>query len=281
MSFMSKSNPHSQRTSDIDLPAGDEIMHISDAEEKRVLLPEKKEVHYPVFSTIISIYEHFGLDPDIFISPNLTPQHILDTGRMHVEKLTKIILNIKLSQKEIHLLQNAYEYLSEEDVPEISEYIFVFGAKTPFRPQKAVELYNRGLASKIIFSGKGPFYSNNVETEATQYADIALEAGIPNHALIIEDASITIPDNVRRTLNMMDRLQMPCSSFILVNSPYTQRRGWCSWKKHLPDSVKVHRVNCETGDQFKPTTWYTTEVGLKVILGEFPGLRNTMAFNDA
>ncbi len=274
-------NPHSKRTSDHDLPAGDEIMHISDAEEKRPLPPEREHVHFPDFSTIIPIYEHFGLDPAIFTTEDLTPQHILETGREQVEELTKIILGRKIADGEVEMLNAAYSYLSEEDSPQESDYIYVFGAKTPFRAHKAVELYEQGLARHIILSGKGPFYGTDSISEAEKYASIALDAGVPDENLIIEDASITIPDNVRRTLNMLDAQGMKYGSFILVNSPYTQRRGWCSWKKHLPDGVELYRVNCETGPLFAPEQWYKNETGLKVVFGEFPGLRNTMAFNDA
>lgn len=281
MTTPSGTNPHSKRTSDIDLPAGNEIMHISDAEEKRPLLLEREKVHFPDFSTILPIYRYFDLDSAIFITHDLTPQYILDTGRQQVETLTKLILKTDLSGEILTYLNEAYAYLSEEDSPKKSDYIYVFGAKTPFRIHKAIELYRQGLAPKLILSGKGPFYGDDTETEAERYAALAVQAGILTQNLIIEDASITIPDNVRRTLNMLDSTKTPYASFILVNSPYTQRRGWCSWKKHLPNGIKIYRVNCETGPQFAPNSWYTNESGLKVILGEFIGLRNTMAFNDA
>lgn len=257
-------------------------MHISDAEEKRVLLPERKTVHFPVFEAIKRIYRHYDFDTDIFDTPDLTAQHILDTGSIQTESLVETILGRELSNMEVGLFEDAYAYLAEEDKPEFSDYIYVFGAKTPLRIERAVELYKEGLAPKIIVSGRGPFYGEaTVSTEAERYAALALKAGVPEEALIVEKKSITIPDNVRRTLNMMDARKMPYGSLIIVNSPYVQRRGWCVWKKHTPDRVSIYRVNSGTGERFSSGAWYKNGDGLKVVLGEFVKLRNTMAFNDA
>ncbi len=276
-------NPHTSRQSHVELPAGDEIMHISDAEDTRIMPPERQNVHYPNFGYIKRIYDYFDIDTAIYNTPDLTAEHILDSGGATTDQLVAKLLVLEVLPAElVELLQQAYEYLAEEDQPQPSDYIYVFGAKTPLRAQKAIELYRQHLAPKIIFSGKGPFYGKSEdETEAAKYAAIAEGAGVPTDAMIIEDASITIPDNVRRTLNMMDDQGMSYNSFIIVNSPYTQRRGWCVWKKHTPDSVDIYRVNCPTGPNFAPDIWYKNEDGLKVVLGEFVKLRNTVAFNDA
>lgn len=278
----SSDHPQTNRTSHTQLPAGDEIMHISNAEEKRELLAERQNVHFVDFSSIKVVYEKFGMDTAIFDTPDLTPQFILDTGNSLTNQLVTTLLQKELSNQEVQLLKDCYSYLSEQDEPQASDYIYVFGAKTPLRIEKAIELYQQGLAPKIIVSGRGPFYGNKqTTTEAGIYSAIAQAAGVPRSAIIVEDASITIPDNVRRTLNMMDANSMPYSSFILVNSPYTQRRGWCVWKKHTPEAVKLYRTNCAAGVKFDSDNWYQNEDGLKVVLGEFVKLRNTIAFNDA
>ncbi|MBP9762586.1 YdcF family protein [Patescibacteria group bacterium] len=270
------------RTSHTELPKGDEIMHISDAEEKRALLPEKQAIHFPNFETIKRIYDYYGLDTEIFDKSDLPAQYILDRGGHQIESLVKMILGKEISNEEVKLFKDAYAYLAEEDAPEPSDYIFVFGAKTPLRIEKAIELYKTGFAPKIIVSGRGPFYGEgNASTEAEHYAELALKVGIPQEAVIIEKESITIPDNVRRTLNRMDAQEMSYKSFIIVNSPYAQRRGWCVWKKHTSENVAIHRVNSATGERFASHLWYKNEDGLRVVLGEFIKLRNTIAFNDA
>ena len=65
--------------------------------------------------------------------------------------LSRTIKAGDLSEEDIQVLNATYDYLSEEDIPEKSDLIFVFGSKTPLRIDKAVELYNQGV-SEIIQS---------------------------------------------------------------------------------------------------------------------------------
>ena len=127
----------SRRTSHAQLPAGNEIMHISAAEEKRALLPERVDIHFPDFSGILEVYSHYNLDPSIFTQENLTADYILDTGAKQVEELVGVIMKKDLSRPELSLLKNLYSYLSEADKAREADNIFVFGAKTPITHSKS------------------------------------------------------------------------------------------------------------------------------------------------
>ncbi|MBW4061487.1 YdcF family protein [Candidatus Saccharibacteria bacterium] len=274
--------PNSKRTNHLELPTGSEIMSITNAEEKRSLPRERQLVHFPDFETIRAIYDHFGLDTSLFDERELSASTVLDEGAKQVHALSKLILDNNTNQPCQNLFDAAYDYLAETDKPEAADAIFVFGAPTPARILTAIELYHQGLAPKLIVSGKGPYYGSNESiTEAGKYADIAVHAGIPAHAIIVEAASITIPDNVRRTLNLLDTLQQVYQSIIIVNLPYTQRRGWCVWKKHTPEGTTIYRVNSATVPQYRRGQWSKNIDGLNLILGEFIKLRVQISFNDS
>jgi len=146
---------------------------------------------------------------------------------------------------------------------------------------KAIELFKQGLAPQMVVSGRGPLYDDSkYKAEARLYADAAVEAGIPREAIILEDASITLVDNIRRSLDMLDEAGRRLDSLIIVNSPYTQRRGWCMWRKYLVDEVRICRVNCGTGPDFTAENWYRNEDGLRVVIGEFIKLRNAVTFDS-
>jgi uncharacterized SAM-binding protein YcdF (DUF218 family) len=172
--------------------------------------------------------------------------------------------------------------LAEEDIPEKSDIIFVFGAKTPFRIEKAVELYHQGFGEKIVISGRGPHYEDaQSTTEAELYARIAMQNGVPLSALITEDQSITIPHNVVCALNLLETAGIVYSSLILVNSPYVQRRGYAHFRKYTPDTIKLLRVNSDTGDKYKRNTWYNNQVGIETILGEYIKAKVAVSLNTA
>jgi uncharacterized SAM-binding protein YcdF (DUF218 family) len=179
------------------------------------------------------------------------------------------------------LFDSAYEYLSEEDNLQASDFIFVFGAKTPLRAEKAAELYKKGLGENVVVSGGSPFYQPDEEVGADRYRRILVENGVPQGQIISENRSITMPDNVRSSLNLLDNYGINPRSMILVNSPYAQRRGWSIMKKYLPGSVSLYRVNSDVDQELSKDQWYKQEKSLRVVLNEFIKMRAGVVSNTA
>lgn len=268
------------------LPNSEELKTILDAEAKRGFPKGKEELHYFDFSPLIKLAEHFGLDAQIlattYSKEDVGNENLLEKGKGIVGQLKGKILNKELLPEDVEVLNSVYDYLAEEDVPEKSDLIFVFGAKTPFRIEKAIELYKQEISQTIVVSGRGPYYGEgSAPTEAEVYAQMAMDKGVPEKAIIIEDKSITVPDNVRSSLNILDEKGISYNSIVLVNSPYTQRRGWAHFKKYLPDDARLIRVNCGTGDQYKRDSWYKNPVGIEVIVGEYLKAKVAVSLNTA
>lgn len=275
-----------QRKNFNQLPSSAELQNILATEAKRNVSKGKDYVHYVDFSPLIKLAKYFGIDTEV-ISNNYTPhdvtkQDLFAKGKIMIESLKNKLLNTDLSLKDIEICNIAYDYLAEEDTLENVDFIFVFGAKTPLRIKKAIELYQQGLSPKIIVSGRSPHYASDQSiTEAENYALIAEQGGVPASAIIIENESISIPDNVRSSLNLLDEEGIFYKSIALVNSPYVQRRGWAHFKKYLPDTVKLVRVNCETSDQYKRDYWYKSSTGIDTILSEYLKAKIAVSLNTA
>jgi len=268
------------------LPDSGELQNILNTEVNRNLPPGKEGEHYFDFSPLIKMARHFGVSAQLlaqdFSKEDAVNEQLFEKGKAILEELKENILDNNLSHEDIEAMNAVYDYLAEEDIPKKSDLIFVFGAKTSLRIEKAVELFNKKISERIVLSGKGPHYGKNSDqTEAVIYAQIAIDKGIPAKAILIEDKSITIPDNVRSSLNLLDNRKISYNSIILVNSPYTQRRGWAHFKKYLPDDVKLIRVNCETGDQYKRDYWYKSPVGIDVVIGEYLKAKVAVSLNTA
>lgn len=268
------------------LPDQAELRNILDAEVARNIPEEKKDVHYVDFSPLVKLAKHFGVNPEV-VATNYTKEDVVEQdlfakGKVLVENIKSKLLNKEPSTEDIEVCNNVYDYLSEEDAPENVDIIFVFGAKTPLRINKAIELYRQGLSQIILVSGRSPYYSyDKSSTEAETYAQLAIEKGIPSSSIILENESITIPDNVRSSLNLLDKNKTSYNSIALVNSPYTQRRGWAHFKKYLPDTIRIVRINCETGDQYKRDSWYKNPAGIDTVLSEYLKAKIAVSLNTA
>lgn len=275
-----------QRNSFDQLPSSKELQDILEAETKRELPKGKENSHYFEFSPLADLANYFGIDSSIltseYVREDLDQESLLNEGKLFIQKLKDIILNKELLPEDIEILNKVYDYLSEEDPLEKSDLIFVFGAKTPLRIEKAVDIYKEGFSKIILASGRGPYYrDSSSETEAKIYKKIAVDSGVPDDSVVTEEESITIPDNVRASLNLLDEKGIRYDSIILINSPYTQRRGWAHFKKYTDDDVKLIRVNCGTGDNYKRDSWYKNPLGIDVVIGEYFKAKVAVSLNTA
>lgn len=266
------------------LPTTQELGDIMNFEAKRALPPEKALVHYPDLTTFLDLLAHFEIETSL-ITRDYLPYEVLENTLFEeadtlLQKLGARILETKGTTCR-PLLDAAYDYLSEEDPLETSDAIFVFGAKTPLRAEKAAQLYKEGWANKLVMSGHGPFSERGDVTEAEMYRDIAVAAGVPSERILLETRSITIPDNVRSSLNLFDEIGFAPHRLIIVSSPYAQRRGWCLFKKYTPDTIHIIRQNCDTGKHYSRDGWFTNPEGIKVILNEFIKMKFAASLNTA
>lgn len=279
-------NGKSERNLNTQLPSAQELSHILAAEAQREFPEGKEDAHYPDFAPAIAWFQRFDLPTELFerdmAAEDLGEQKIVQDGKQLVDALVEQMLAVEPTEADRELFDRVYDYLSEEDDPKRADLIFVFGSKTPVRIEKAMELYRKGLSNRLMISGGNPFYgSDNPLTEAERYKQLAVEQGIPGENIITENKSITIPDNVRSSLNLLDEQGVELGSIILVNSPYTQRRGWVHFKKYLPESVDVVRVNADTIERYHRDKWFSNEDGVRTLANEFVKMKVAATLNTA
>lgn len=214
------------------LPGDEELDRILAAEEFRPLPLGKESIHYPRFDSVVALFDSYDQDTKLFADDDLDIHDVVSLGKQLLDQVVPVMLAKAPTLQAVELFNEAYDYLAEEDKPKPSDLMFVFGAKTPLRAEKAAQLYLAGLSKRIMVSGGSPIYApSSSQAEAQNYKDLLIAAGVPEQAVLLEDKSITVPDNVRRSLNLLDVYGAAFQSIILVNSPYVQRRGWAIFKK--------------------------------------------------
>jgi uncharacterized SAM-binding protein YcdF (DUF218 family) len=280
-------NQKSKRKHNTELPTIKELASILAAESHRPVVAGKESTHYPNFESIIKWLSHLGLSTKFFDQDLPTSELDRHSAVEDIKGLVDQMVKAMLDQNVVNnsskiIYDDVYSYLSEEDKLKKADLIFVFGSKTPVRIEKAIEIYNQGWANKIMISGGNPFYdSSNSLSEAERYQQLAVENGVPFRNIITEHNSITIPDNVRSSLNLLDQKEFNLGSIILVNSPYTQRRGWAHFKKYLPESVDIVRVNSATIEKYQKNNWYRNEDGIRTFANEFVKMKVAVTLNTA
>jgi vancomycin permeability regulator SanA len=256
-----------KRSKPSELPTYIELKKIMSLESKR--LPNNKNgyIYQGDNSFLLKLLEYFKLD---YSWLNF---EISSSNYMHISEEIKNLLieKILLNNYEDNLIQQfdeIYDYLSEEDEAIPAQNAFVFGSSSTLRIQKAIELYNKNIINKITISGHKPFYKDTSTTEAEEIEKFAIQNGIHQNDIEIETKGLTIPDNVKRTLDLWHEKRFYPTNLIIITSPFAMRRCFIDWKKFLDFNCQIIRQNSESSENFKKNNWYKEKNTLNIFINE-------------
>ncbi len=122
-----------------------------------------------------------------------------------------------------------------------SDCIFVLCSMDTRVAESAVEVYKQGYAPYILFSGGSGKLTKDIfnKPEAEVFADIAIELGVPQDAILIENKSTNTGENVIFSKQLLQEKGLDFNSFILVQKPYMERRTYATFKKQWPEKEFV------------------------------------------
>jgi uncharacterized SAM-binding protein YcdF (DUF218 family) len=142
-----------------------------------------------------------------------------------------------ITDEAIALAQELWDYHHMQHVPEKADCIFALGSHDRRVANRAAELYLQGWAPLLIFSGGLGNLTKSIwtETEADQFAAIALEMGVPASAILVENESTNTGENILFTQELLQEHGLDPQTFIVVQKPYMERRSYATFKKHWPD----------------------------------------------
>ena len=152
-----------------------------------------------------------------------------------------------------------------EDTGEKADCIIVLGSTkaAKYRVPVAVEAYKAGRASKIMLcGGKLRDFPDGKYSEAQHMHKAALELGIPEEDLILEDSSQDTVENILFALVELQRIFWlnKVRSVLLVTTAYHMRRSLAIARYLLPEHITV--IPCPADDNnTRRDNWMHTPVG--------------------
>lgn len=132
-----------------------------------------------------------------------------------------------------------YHHVNHQLVP--SDCILTLGSHDTRVAHRAAELYHQGWAPLLIFSGGLGRLTEGMwtESEAARFARIAVEAGVPPEAILLEDKSTNTGENIQFVQQLLQHKGLNPQQFIVVQKPYMERRSYATFKQNWPEKSFV------------------------------------------
>jgi uncharacterized SAM-binding protein YcdF (DUF218 family) len=121
----------------------------------------------------------------------------------------------------------------------------------------------------IIFSGGLGNFTKEMwtETEADQFAAIAVKSGVPQDSILVENRSTNTGENILFTQKLLEEKNLDPQSFIVVQKPYMERRSYATFKKHWPDK-KLIVTSPQISFEEYPTEEIPLERVINIMIGD-------------
>jgi len=141
-----------------------------------------------------------------------------------------------ISSEVFELAQLLWNYHQLHQPLEKADCIFALGSHDTRVAERAAELYLQGWAPLIVMSGGlGRLTKESwTDSEASLFARIAMQKGVPADAILVEDKSTNTGENILFTQQLLKQKGMDPYHFILVQKPYMERRSFATFEKQWP-----------------------------------------------
>ncbi|MFA5954753.1 MAG: YdcF family protein [Patescibacteria group bacterium] len=120
---------------------------------------------------------------------------------------------------------------------EKADCILVLGCCDERVAEYGARLFLEGWAPLLILSGGLGRHTKKIwdEPEAEKFAHIALQMGVPQEKIIIENKSTNTGENLSFVKKILDEKGLPLKKFLVMQKPYMERRAYATFKKVLPE----------------------------------------------
>ena len=135
-------------------------------------------------------------------------------------------------------LQTVWDYLGMHQAPEQADVIVGFGNFNTNIARRAAELYLRGFAPVVLFTGGLGRNTEGLlpEPEAVRFARVAMECGVPETAILLEPESTNTAENILFTRRLLEEQSIPHERILGVHQPFMERRITAAMGVYWPEA---------------------------------------------
>ena len=166
-----------------------------------------------------------------------------------------------------------WDFMHMNQEPERADVIVGFGCYDEDIPKRCAELYHRGFAPCVCFSGGLGRNTSSLwsKSEAERFAAIAIGEGVPEDRIILEKKSTNSAENLLFTPKTLAERGVRAEKIIVVHKPYMERRLWAAMQVYWPGVHAVYtspRVSLEEHIAHAERVGMTRKRVIETIVGD-------------
>jgi uncharacterized SAM-binding protein YcdF (DUF218 family) len=180
----------------------------------------------------------------------------------------------ELSSEVLSLAKTLWDYHHMDHDLVKSDCILALGSHDLRVAVRAAELYLEGWAPMLVVSGGLGNLTQHIwdETEADQFAAIAVRMGVPAEAILVENKSTNTGENIIFSEMLLRSRGYDPTSFIVVQKPYMERRSYATFKKHWPEK-NVVITSPKLSFEAYPTTDIPLDRVIDIMVGDLQRIK--------
>lgn len=139
-------------------------------------------------------------------------------------------------------IQTVWDYMHMHHELKKADAILVLGNRDIRVGEYAAQLWLDGWAPYLICAGSGDIHNGKPgrekfigTTEAEVFARLAIEMGVPEESILIENKSQNTGQNYEFSIKLLNEKGVVPKKLIAVQKPYMERRTYATGKVWLPD----------------------------------------------
>jgi uncharacterized SAM-binding protein YcdF (DUF218 family) len=181
-------------------------------------------------------------------------------------------MNTEPSDTDLAQILWNYMHMGHEMQP--SDVILVLGSNDLRVAEHGADLFLRGLAPRIMFSGNVGRLTEGVfqKTEAECFADVALAKGVPAEAILIEPRSTNTGENIAFSRELLASQGIDPQRLIVVQKPYMERRAYATFMNFWPGKdIRISSPPISFADY--PNEHLSRELIINILVGDVQRIR--------
>lgn len=138
-----------------------------------------------------------------------------------------------------HLLyaKNIWNYLAQAYPVKPSDFMLVLGSSDLNVARYAARFWMKKFVDYVVISGGLGKLTKSMwlVSEASKFAQIMVESGVPEAKILLEEKATNTGENIVNSKKIITSLGLSCETGILITKPYMNRRAFNTAAKQWPE----------------------------------------------